>query len=93
MQSTILGLEADGYMQMGKPVEAAKRYEQAADATTAEAERAYQRSKAGRAYTVGGDTAKARQIWTSMLSDPTAQSMAPEARVRLGELTAQVARR
>jgi predicted negative regulator of RcsB-dependent stress response len=93
MESTILGLEGDGYMQMGKPVEAAKRYDRAADATTAEAERAYQRSKAGRAYTVAGDTAKARQIWTSMLNDPTAQSMAPEARVRLGELTARVAKR
>jgi predicted negative regulator of RcsB-dependent stress response len=93
MESTIRSLQGDGYMQLGKPVEAAKRYETAADATTAEAERAYLRSKAGRAYQIAGDTAKARQIWTSMLNDPTAQSMAPEARVRLGELTAQVAKR
>jgi predicted negative regulator of RcsB-dependent stress response len=93
MEPTIRGLEGDGYMQLGKPVEAAKRYESAADATTAEAERAYLRSKAGRAYQIAGDTAKARQVWVSILSDPTAQSMAAEARVRLGELTAQVAKR
>jgi len=93
MEPTIRGLEGDGYMQLGKPADAAKRYEGAADATTAEAERAYLRSKAGRAYQIAGDTAKARQLWTSMLNDPTAQSMAPEARVRLGELTAQVAKR
>ena len=93
MEPTIRGLEGDGYMQLGKPADAAKRYEGAADATTAEAERAYLRSKAGRAYQIAGDTAKARQVWTGMLNDPTAQSMAPEARVRLGELTAQVAKR
>jgi predicted negative regulator of RcsB-dependent stress response len=93
VESTIRGLEGDGYMQLGKPAEAAKRYERAADVTTFQTERSYQRSKAARAYQVAGDTAKARQVWTSMLSDPGAQSMAAEARVRLGELTAQVAKR
>jgi len=92
MQSTILGLEGDGYMQLGKPAEAAKRYEAAATATIYEAERAYQRSKAARAYQIAGDTAKARDVWTSILNDPSAQSMAAEARVRLGELTAQPAK-
>ena len=92
-ESTIRGLEGDGYLQLGKPLEAAKQYEKAAQVSTYEAERAYQRSKAGRAYQIAGDTAKARQIWTSILADPTAQSMAPEAHVRLGELTAQVAKR
>ncbi len=93
MESTIRGLEGDGYIQLGKPVEAARRYESAADISTGENERAFQRSKAGRAYQFAGDTAKARQVWTSILNDPTAQSMAPEARVRLGELTAQIAKR
>jgi predicted negative regulator of RcsB-dependent stress response len=93
MESTIRGLEGDGYMQLGKAAEAAKRYEDAASVTTFETERAYQRSKAARAYQVAGDTAKARQIWAAMLSDPSAQSMASEARVRLGELAAQVAKR
>jgi predicted negative regulator of RcsB-dependent stress response len=93
MESTIRGLEGDGYMQLGKPAEAAKRYDGAASVTTFETERAYQRSKAARAYQVAGDTAKARQIWAAMLSDPSAQSMASEARVRLGELAAQVAKR
>src|SRR5689334_7265351 len=58
VESTILGLEGDGYMQLGKPAEAAKRYESAAQASTYENERAYQRSKAGRAYQIAGDTAK-----------------------------------
>lgn len=93
VESTIRGLEGDGYMQLGKAIEAAKRYESAADVSSFDTERAFQRSKAGRAYQIAGDTAKARQVWTNMLNDPTAQSMAPEARVRLGELTAQVAKR
>jgi len=93
VESTIRGLEGDGYMQLGKPLEAAKRYESAADVSRFEAERAFQRSKAGRAYQIAGDTAKARQVWLGMVNDPTAQSMASEARVRLGELTAQVAKR
>jgi predicted negative regulator of RcsB-dependent stress response len=92
VESTIRGLEGDGYMQLGKPAEAAKRYESAADASKGETERALQRSKAARAYQIAGDTAKARQVWTSMLNDPTAQSMAAEARLRLGELRAQVAK-
>ena len=60
VESTIRGLEGDGYMQLGKPVEAAKRYEIAAQVSTYENERAYQRAKAGRAYQIAGDTAKAR---------------------------------
>ncbi|HEX8943925.1 MAG TPA: tetratricopeptide repeat protein [Gemmatimonadaceae bacterium] len=93
MQSTILGLEGDGYMQLGKAAEAAKHYESAANATTFETERAFAKSKAARAYQIAGDTAKARQLWASLLNDPTAQAMATEARVRLGELTAQVAKK
>ena len=93
VEPTIRSLEGDGYMQLGKPLEAAKRYDSAADASTYETERAFQRSKAGRAYQIAGDTAKARAIWTSLLTDPSGQSMASEAHVRLGELTAQVAKR
>jgi tetratricopeptide (TPR) repeat protein len=93
VESTIRSLEGDGYMQLGKPIEAAKRYDSAAEASTYETERAFERSKAARAYQIAGDTAKARAIWTSLLTDPSGQAMASEARVRLGELTAQVAKR
>lgn len=93
VQSTIRGLEGDGYMQLGKPAEAAKHYESAANASTLETERAFARSKAARAYQIAGDTAKARQVWASLLNDPSAQAIASEVRVRLGELTAQVAKR
>ena len=93
VEATVRSLEGDGYMQLGKPLDAAKRYDSAADVSTYDTERAFQRSKAGRAYQIAGDTAKARAIWTTMLNDPSAQSMASEARVRLGELTAQIAKR
>ena len=61
----------------------------AADATSYETEKAYQRAKAARAYQAAGDTAKARQIWTSLEKDPKAPSMAPRRGCGLGELTAQ----
>ena len=93
VEPTIKSLEGDGYAQMRKLPEAAKAYEDAAKATAFETERAFHLAKAARAYTSAGDTAKARQIWTSLLSDPTAQTMASEARVRLGELLAKPAKR
>ena len=65
VQSTILSLEGDGYAQMEQAADAAKAYEDAADATILETERAFQRAKAARAYQAAGDTAKARQIWTA----------------------------
>ncbi|MDB4874111.1 MAG: Tetratricopeptide repeat-containing protein [Gemmatimonadetes bacterium] len=91
VEPTVRSLEGDGYAQMGKLTDAAKQYESAADATGYETEKAFQRAKAARAYQTAGDTAKARQIWTDMSTDPKYSTMAAEARVRLGELTAKVA--
>jgi len=93
VQSTIRSLQGDGYAQMRKLNDAGKAYEQAAAATSLEMERAFQLAKAARAYGDGGDTAKARAIWTAILDDKTAQSMGAEARVRLGELTAKAVTR
>jgi predicted negative regulator of RcsB-dependent stress response len=93
IQPTILSLEGDGYAQMKKLGEAGKAYEDAANASTFETERAFQLSKAARAYDAGGNTAKAKEIWTRLLNDPKAQTMSSEARVRLGELTATPAKR
>lgn len=92
-ESTIRSLEGDGYAQMGKLAEAAKAYESAVSASSLENEKSYNASKAARTYQTAGDTAKARAIWTAILNDPKGQSMAAEARVRLGELTAQTAKR
>jgi predicted negative regulator of RcsB-dependent stress response len=91
VEATVRSLEGDGYAQMGKMSDAAKQYESAADATGYETEKAYQRAKAARAYQTAGDTAKARQIWTDISTDPRYSTMAAEARIRLGELTAKVA--
>ena len=90
--STVLGtirnLEGDGYSQMGKLSDAAKQYEAAAAATTLDDEKAFYEAKAARTYQASGDTAKARQIWTSLANSPSG-SMVTEAKVRLGELEAQ----
>ena len=93
VESMIRSLQGDGYAQEGKPAEAGKAYEKAADATGYANEKSQQLAKAARAYQVAGDTAKARGIWTRLLDDPNAPGMAAEARVRLGEMTAQVAKR
>jgi predicted negative regulator of RcsB-dependent stress response len=92
-QSTILSLEGDGYAQMGQLAEAGKVYQRAADATNFEIEKAFQKAKAARVYQSAGDKAKAKEIWTDLLTDPKAQTMAAEARIRLGELDAQPATR
>jgi hypothetical protein len=77
---------------MKKAGEAAKDYEAAAAATGMQNEKSFQRAKAARAYTVAGDTAAARRVWTELRDDPKGASMATEARVRLGELDARPAR-
>jgi predicted negative regulator of RcsB-dependent stress response len=92
-QPTLLSLKGDGLAQLGKLTDAAKQYEAAADATGFETEKAFYKSKAARTYQSAGDTAKAHKLWTELLNDPKAQAMAAEARVRLGELTAQVAKK
>jgi len=93
VQPTLLGLEGDGYAQMRKLPEAAKKYEEAAAATSCETERAFLLAKAGRTYGDAGDTAKARQIWEGIVKDPKSKAVVGEARVRLGELSAQVAKK
>jgi predicted negative regulator of RcsB-dependent stress response len=91
-EPTILSLEGDGYAQMGKLAEAAQAYQRAAEASDFENEKAFQRSKAARAYQAAGDTAKAREAWTALLNDPTAMTTAAEARIRLGEISAHTAK-
>ncbi|HEX3867738.1 MAG TPA: tetratricopeptide repeat protein [Gemmatimonadaceae bacterium] len=92
LQSTILSLEGDGYSQMGKPADAAKKYEDAANATRYETEKGFQLAKAARAYQAAGNVVKAKEVWTALATDPKYVSMASEAHVRLGELEVQAAK-
>ena len=91
MEPAIRSLEGDGYAQLGKLPDAAKHYSDAAEASPYKNEKAFYRAKAARAYQAAGDTAHAKAIWSDLATNPAAQSMATEARVRLGELNAQVA--
>jgi tetratricopeptide (TPR) repeat protein len=93
MEPTVRTMIGDGYMQMAKPADAAKEYEAAAASARLDNERVTQKAKAARAYTTAGDTAKARHLWEELRDDPKAQSVSGEARIRLGELTARVAKR
>jgi len=87
-EATIKSLTGDGYSQMRKFAEAGKAYEDAAQSTSFETEKAFLVAKAARVYEAGGNTAKSKELWTRLLNDPSGQTMASEARVRLGELTA-----
>ena len=94
VQATILSLEGDGYAQMKQLAKAGKAYEDAAAAAGGmQTEHAFLAAKAARTYAEAGDTAKARDLWTRLAKDPNTQAVAAEARVRLGELTAQVAKK
>jgi predicted negative regulator of RcsB-dependent stress response len=93
VRPTIVSLEGDGYAQMGKLADAAKAYEAAAAAAPYATEKSFQRAKAARTYQAAGDTSKARQIWSDLANDPKAEAMVSEARIRLGELSAQPAKR
>ena len=93
MESEIRALLGDGYLSLKNPTAAAKEYEKAADLTDRELERANQRARAARAYTIAGDSAKSRQMWTELASNSKNPSVAAEARVRLGELMARPAKK
>jgi predicted negative regulator of RcsB-dependent stress response len=92
METQLRSLMGDGYLSMKNAPTAAAQFERAAEASTGELERATQRAKAARAYMVGGDTAKARQIWSELAVDEKTPTVAAEAKVRLGELTAKPAK-
>ena len=82
MEAAVRALIADGYMQLKKPAEAAKSYEDAATASHYDNERAFLRAKAARAYGDAGNTAKAKDMWTTLRDDPKSAAVQAEARVR-----------
>ena len=86
---TLLG---DAYSQLTRYAEAAAEYERAAAATSMPNEKTALLMKAGHAYMAAGKTPEARKIWQTLANQSDNPSVAAEARVRLGELSAQSAR-
>ena len=82
-------LMAGGYEGLGKPAEAAKLYEEAAQGASA-GQRDDLRASAARAYQAAGNAESARKIWAELAKSETSP-LADEARVRLGEVTAKPA--
>jgi predicted negative regulator of RcsB-dependent stress response len=89
----IHGLIGDGQIQLGKTADAAESYQRAADQARFDGERASHLAKKARALTAAGKPADARRVWEQLATEAWAESVAPEARIRLGELEAQPARR
>jgi predicted negative regulator of RcsB-dependent stress response len=89
LESELRGLLGDGYASMKNFKAAASEYEKAADLTDHEIERSNQKARAARAYAAAGDSTKARQLWNDLIDDTKNPSIASEAKVRLGELTAK----
>jgi predicted negative regulator of RcsB-dependent stress response len=90
-EAAVRSLIGDGYSEMGKSAEAAKAYEQAAQATEFPNEKTYYRAKAARSYTAAGDLSQAKKLWTELASSDKPNAVSAEARVRLAELEAKPA--
>jgi predicted negative regulator of RcsB-dependent stress response len=82
---------AAGYEGAGKFADAAGHYRTAADLTRLEDERDIYLANAARAYQAAGNEGEAVAIWRRLAESEGTQ--AAEARVRLGELTAEPAKR
>lgn len=91
LQPSLHGLKGAGLEQAGKPGDAAAEYLKAAQATTLPSERESYRSDAARAYLAAGKKDEALKIWKDIAADPSS-TLNSEARLRVGELTAEVAK-
>jgi predicted negative regulator of RcsB-dependent stress response len=86
--ASVHALEAQGYSELQNFAAAADQFKLAASASKFPAEKAQYQSSAARAYMAAGKTAEAKAIWTELAKDETSPEAA-EARVRLGEVSAQ----
>ncbi|HJU90346.1 MAG TPA: tetratricopeptide repeat protein [Gemmatimonadaceae bacterium] len=83
-----------GYEQLSQFPKAAESYQKAAETTKFPNEKAAYLASAARAYGGAGNLAEAKKIWTQLAEDPrTPAATSSEARVRLGEINAQLATR
>jgi predicted negative regulator of RcsB-dependent stress response len=89
----IHALIGDGQAQLATLDDAAQSYQRAADQARFDGARAFYMARKARVMMAAGKTGEARRIWQELASAPWAQSVAPEARVRLGELEARQAGR
>jgi predicted negative regulator of RcsB-dependent stress response len=80
-----LGLAGAGLEQLKKYAEASDSYQKAAAKSRFESEKASFMAASARVLTAAGKTAEAKAIWLKLAADPSGP-MAPEARVRLGEM-------
>lgn len=81
-------LAGAGHENLGQLEEAAREYERAADVARFPRDRMSYQAFAARAYMGAGRNDEALAIWRELEAEPT-QFLANEARVRIGELTAQ----
>jgi predicted negative regulator of RcsB-dependent stress response len=79
-----------GYEAMGRPADAAARYLEAAEKSQLNGERDLLKAQAARAFRQDGNKTEAIKIWQSIAEKPDSP-LINEARLRLGELTAQAA--
>jgi tetratricopeptide (TPR) repeat protein len=80
-------LQAAGYEQLKKFLEAGNEYMSAAKTARFDSDRQRYESFAARSFQLGGRVEDAKRIWTRLAADSKG-TVAGEARVRLGELTA-----
>jgi predicted negative regulator of RcsB-dependent stress response len=81
-------LSASGLEQLKKYDDAAAMYRKAAEKAASETDRGSYLLSAARVLMLAGKEGEARAIWVRLASDPSGVA-APEARVRLGELSAK----
>ena len=87
-KASIHVLEAAGYQGAKDFAKSAEQFKLAADATKFPADKAEYQADAARDYQTAGKTAEAIAIWKELVKNEN-QSVAGEARVRLGELEAK----
>jgi tetratricopeptide (TPR) repeat protein len=87
--SRVWSLIGDGQLQLGKVDEATASYQKAADVADTDGEKAMAMAKKARAYMSVNKVEDARKVWSELEKAEWAGTLQGEAKVRLGELTAQ----
>ncbi len=91
LQASLHALRAAGLEQAGKPADAAAEYLKASEKSELPSERESYKSDAARAYQTAGKKDEALKIWQA-IADDQASPLNGEARLRVGELGATVAK-
>ncbi|HET7584634.1 MAG TPA: tetratricopeptide repeat protein [Gemmatimonadaceae bacterium] len=87
----VQNLIGQGLEQLAKPLDAAKAYEAAAASARFPRDSSEYLMSAARAYMTAGKKADAEHLWRA-LAESSSQDVAAEARLRLGEVSAEPAR-